>query len=106
MAIYYETINVSKKMSAIIKKYLNATLRKDFQGEDDTIIYTAVFPDGKFVDIKCCGSNDESSWTEGVLFDKYGCEISTTEVCDDFLGKWTLSYEDDEYNINVIEEEK
>lgn len=53
---------------------------------------TAKFPDGYEMDIKCCGCQDDSSWTEAVLFDAQGHELCCTDVEDEFVGEWELEY--------------
>lgn len=77
LALIVRTRFLESAMDAI-KGYLNAKSEDEFQNEDDTITYTAVFPDGKQMDVKCCGSQDEVSWREAVLFDRNGSESSKT----------------------------
>ena len=67
---YAAKLLIPSRRLAVINGYLNAEQEDEFQGEDNTIIHTVLFPDGKFMDIKCCGCQDESSWTEAVLFAK------------------------------------
>lgn len=67
---YAAKLLIPSRCLAVINGYLNAEREGEFQGEDNTIIHTVSFPDGKFMDIKCCGCQDESSWTEAVLFAK------------------------------------
>lgn len=98
--IYNENIRVSESIAKTIQRYINATEEKDFQGEDDTIIYTATFPNDIEMDVKCCGCNDENSWCEAVLFKK-GVEINCSEVEDDFFGEWELEYDGDTYRVDV-----
>ena len=45
------------------------------------------------MDVKCCGSKDAPSWTEGVLFDRRGNEVAHTDVFDEFEGKWELVHD-------------
>ena len=73
-------------------------------GEDNTITYTAHFPDGKEMDVKCCGCRDESSWTEAVLFDKNGAELCCSEPADEYDGTWTLENEGVEYIVYIAVE--
>lgn len=94
---YIQTIKVSKKDFEAINHYLTVQPKteEDAQSEDDTIVYSASFPDGKTIDVKCCGvqfedGGENTSWTEAVLFDKDGHEIACTDVCEEFLGKWEL----------------
>lgn len=89
----------------VINKYLNAETEEEFQGEDSTIINSAFFPNGMVMDIKCCGCQDESSWTEAVLFmpTKNGglCEVGCTDVEETYLGDWELDFNGDTYVVVV-----
>ena len=63
--------------------------------------YTVQFPDGKQMDIKCCGCQDEPSWTEAVLFDADGSQLCCTEPGDSFDGPWELQYEGIRYTATI-----
>lgn len=89
---YSQRITISKLESNIIQSYLNARSEDEFQGVDSTITHTIYFPDGMSMDIKCCGCQDDSSWTEAVLFDQNGNQVACTEVCDNYDGTWELEY--------------
>lgn len=89
---YCQKITISKAEGDIIRGYLNAQSEDAYQDEDETIINTVYFPDGMSMDIKCCGCQDEPSWTEAVLFDQNGNEVACTEVCDEYDGTWELEY--------------
>jgi len=82
---------VPAKVMEQINGYLTAQTEDEYQGEDNTITYTAKFPDGKEMDIKCCGCRDEASWTEAVLFDERGNELTCTDVEEEFAGLWQLT---------------
>lgn len=84
-----------------INGYLHATSEDEYQDEDHTITYTVEFPDGKQMDIKCCGCQDEPSWTEAVLFDEYGNQLCCTEPDYSFDGPWELQYEGIYYTVNI-----
>ena len=84
-----------------IRGYLQAQSEAEYQGKDNTITYTARFPDGKEMDIKCCGCRDESSWTEAVLFDEKGCQLTFSEVEEEFEGPWKLEYDGAHYCVDV-----
>lgn len=90
-------LRISQKEAEVINGYLRVKTREEFQGEDNTISHTAVFPDGKQMDIKCCGAQDECSWTEAVLFDEYGCELCCSEPSDRYDGLWELKYQNRRY---------
>lgn len=109
---FEEIIKVNKEDFEVINRYLTVQpqTEAESQSEDDTIVYTAKFSDGKFIDIKCCGvqfdeDNDNTSWTEAVLFDQNGVEICCSDVCDYFLGKWELEDDGNKYIVHVILED-
>lgn len=90
---YCEGVIISKEESAIIDGYLNAQTEDEYQGEGSTISRSVIFPDGKWMDVKCCGCQDEPSWTEAVLFDQHGREVACSEVSDEFEGTWDLKHD-------------
>lgn len=67
---------------------------------DETIVYTAVFPDGMQADIKLVIC-DEEPYTEAVLFDKNGFQKAYTDPEDEYTGDWELEYDDVNYVVNV-----
>ncbi len=85
-------IIISREEADRINGFLNANSPEEYQGEDETIIHTAVFDDGYEVDVKCCGCDDESSWTEAVLFSPTGTECKCTEPAYEYTGEWTLEF--------------
>lgn len=99
---FHQILKMSQDILAIINGYLSADSPEKYQGEDNTIIHTVEFPDGKQMDIKCCGCKDESSWTEAVLFDSQGHELAVTEVCGEYLGLWELDNGDVIYTVDVV----
>ena len=106
---YEQTIvKVPKKLIDHINHYLSLPRGLDdseYQGEDNTIVVVTVkCSKGYEIDIKCCGCQEEASWTEAVLFNENGMELCCTECCDEILGKWELEYEGIIYSV-VIEEE-
>lgn len=69
---------------------------------DETIISTAVFPDGMQADIKiviCDGEN--KPYTEAVLFDKNGFQKAYTDPEDEYTGDWELEYDDVNYVVSL-----
>lgn len=88
---YIRRVNITRSQAKAIEGYLNASNEDEYQGEDSTITVTAVFPDGMEMDVKCCGCNDDPSWTEAVLFQD-GSEVCCTDVEEEFLGPWELDY--------------
>lgn len=89
---YRQNLQITNCQYSTIQGFLHAAAESEVQGEDNTITYTAVFPDGIEMDIKCCGSRDGPSWTEAVLFD-HGTEAACSEVCEEFLGTWELEHD-------------
>ena len=98
---YEQILKLSNQELATIQKYLNATREEDYQGKDNTITHTVQFPDGMQMDIKCCSSQDGPSWTEAVLFDSYGQELTFTEVRENYTGSWELQYGGIKYSVFV-----
>lgn len=99
---YRQVITISTKSLAIINGYINATSEDEYQSEDETITYTAKFPDGKEMDVKCCGCQDGPSWTEAVLFTPSGYELVCTEPSYGFDGPWIIEYNGITYIADVI----
>ena len=102
---FHQTLKIPQDMLALINGYLTADSPKKYQGEDNTIVHTVEFPDGKQMDIKCCGCKDAASWTEAVLFDSQGHELAFTEVCGEYLGLWELDNGDVIYTVDVVAED-
>ena len=102
MAKYHQVVTIHKELAETINKYLNATSEDEYQGEDNSIRCTAVFPDGMEMDIVCCGANDGPSWTEAVLFSRLGAELCCTEPSEEFLGDWELEFKGTTYSVTVV----
>lgn len=71
---------------------------------DETIVNTAVFPDGMQADIKLVIC-DEEPYTEAVLFDKNGFQKAYTDPEDEYTGDWELEYDDVNYVVTVTVKE-
>ena len=105
---YEKTITINKAAADMIIRYLTIepTCAEDCLGEDETIVYTAVFDNGIEVDVKCCGvqyGEDEETnvaWCDAVMF-KNGYEVGCSEVEDDFFGEWEFEYDGNEYVVMV-----
>lgn len=89
---FVEHLQISRRDAAIINGYLQAKTEEQFQSENETITHTVVFPDGNEMDIKCCGAQDDCSWTEAVLFNRNGSELCCSEVSDRYDGTWELEH--------------
>lgn len=101
---YRQELKISNAELAIIQGYLNACRDEDYQNEDENITNTVEFPDGKQMDIKCCGVQDGPSWTEAVLFDQHGQQLAYTEVCEHYMGSWELEHDGIIYAVDVTTE--
>ena len=97
MPAFVKYLRISRREAEIVNGYLQAKNAEEFQDEDHTISHTVVFPDGKQMDVKCCGAQEECSWTEAVLFDENGCELCCSEVSDRYAGTWELEYQNRRY---------
>ena len=67
------------------------------------LFFSGQFSDGYSMDIRCCGDED-TSWTEAILYDNTGAQVAITEAYETFIGYWEL---DDEttgktYRVNVV----
>lgn len=105
MAEYTKTIKISQELSDKIKDLLELTGEECYDKyglkRDETIVETVTFDNGNIVDIKCCIADyNDYTWTEGILFDEYGNEITYTEPSDQFLGEW--QFEDEENNKYTV----
>ena len=94
---FVKYLRISRREAEIVNGYLQAKNAEEFQDEDHKIIHTVVFPDGKQMDVKCCGAQEDCSWTEAVLFDENGCELCCSEVSDRYDGIWELEYQNRRY---------
>lgn len=95
---YQETITISASKSTFINKAMQT---KDMMGEDDTLVHTARFADGMEMDVKLCGAQDDTPWTEAVLF-KNGNEVCYSEPGETYDGPWTLEYGGNTYTATVV----
>lgn len=83
------TLYISEKRAETIEKYLRG---EELQGMGASLSETVVFPDFYYMDIRCCGTEDDS-FTEAILYDRDGKEVALTEPCDAFTGCWELEDE-------------
>ena len=102
---YSATLVIPKLVADQINGFLKANCEDEYQGVNSTIIYTVLFLDGRQMDIKCCGCQSESSWTEAVLFDVNGNQLCCTEPAEEFFGTRTLKHDGIDYTVQVVEEE-
>lgn len=100
MSEYSTEIILTKSENELINGYLTASCEEEYQGDDSIISKTAIFPNGFEMDIKCCGCDNEPSWTEAVLFEN-GSELCCSEPYDEFLGDWELEHKGVVYHVLV-----
>lgn len=95
------------------KDYVNhllTTIPKDENecfGEDEKFSKSLKFSSGYEVDIEICGvqyedGSDNIPYTQGILYNECGGEVTFTEPMDEFCGEW--DFEDgngDEYVVIV-----
>lgn len=65
-----------------------------------------VFGDRKRMAIQVIASesDDETGWSQGVLYDAEGNELGNTDVGESFLGEFTVADEGTNYTVNVVPE--
>ena len=103
--VYEQTIKLDHKTVVMLNYWLTKNDSDERLSEDDAYYVTADFKNGIEMDIKCCGTEEGTAWTEAVLF-KNGSEVCCTEVSDEFLGDWSLEFENDVYIVHIKEESK
>jgi len=77
---------------------------EEIERDEPVFDQTVTFDDGRRVVIQVVASTqpeEESCWTQGVLFGPEGTELAVTEPGEDFLGEYCLFYEGDEYEVVV-----
>ena len=82
---YEATMKIERQTAEVIRKSLAGEYPLH---EDEVISRTAVFADGKQVDVKCCGVQEQEfeqnlPWAEAVLFSPEGSEIACSTLDDD-----------------------
>lgn len=103
--VYCQVIEVPQRLLDLINEYLSAANASEYQGEDNTISFTARFPNGYEMDVKCCGCDDAASWAEAVLFNEQGCELCFSEPDEQFVGDWEITYDGDTFKATIKAEE-
>ena len=93
-------------------EYISAFLETEPESEemslhkDEMIAVTAVFKNGFRADIRCRGvryrkGKSNLAWTEAVLFNEHGKEVSRTKPQGRFFGRWELYDGNDLYIVNA-----
>ncbi|MCD8084591.1 MAG: hypothetical protein LUE86_14060 [Clostridiales bacterium] len=108
--VYTATIVIDRKNALSIRKYLETEPKGQSEcfGEDERISYTAVFDDGREMDIQMCGvqfreGEANRPWTQAVLYDN-GAELTFSDAEDYYFGTWELEWEDERYVVEVMDE--
>lgn len=91
-------------INELLKLNGNEIYQKYGLKRDETITYTATFPDGMEADIKLVICEDGLPYTEGILFEN-GCEVACTDCSDTYVGDWCFDVNGTEYHV-CIEEDK
>ena len=103
-----QTIKISNKEMTLINDLLNLTGDEIYQKygykRDETIVHTAKFPNGIEADIKLVICEEDSPYTEGVLFYN-GFELTHTDPDCTYDGEWNFEHNGIEYTV-LVEEEK
>lgn len=95
---YHQELTLDETESSLLEKYLS---EPGSQPKDKTFVKTVKFPDGMQMDVKCCQSQDKTSWTEAVLFLPNGVEINCAAPRDTFIGSWEIKYNNRMYKTTV-----
>ena len=103
-----QTIKISSKEMELINDLLNLPGDEIYQKygykQDEIITHTAKFSNGIEADIKLVICEDESSYTEGVLFHN-GFELTCTEPDYTYDGEWNFEHNGIGYTV-LVEVEK
>lgn len=110
MNTLYATLYIDSAELEQINRWLEGSnKREECLDEDTTIIHTVKFENGKQMDIKCCGvqfheddAGNNSAWTEAVLFDESGYELTCSEVEEEYDGEWEIEYDGITYHVDVL----
>ena len=98
------TIKISGEEMKLINDLLSLTGNEIYQKygykRDETITHTAKFPNGIEADIKLVICEEDTPYTEGVLFHN-GFELTHTEPDCTYDGEWNFEYNGIEYTVLV-----
>lgn len=98
------TIKISGKEMELINDLLSLTRDEIYQKygykRDETITHTAKFPNEIEADIKLVICEEDTPYTEGVLFHN-GFELACTEPNSVYDGEWNFEHGGIEYTVLV-----
>lgn len=107
---HYTDCRIPKKVFDVFHNYLfyMPIDKEHCLSENETYTIVAKFDDGKYMEIRCHGvqyNDDErytnTAWTEAVLFDENGAEISRAEPGKHLDGVWSLGDGNDIYTATI-----
>lgn len=88
-----------------IQEYLSPDLNKKHVQKNGSIISRSVqFPDGFSAHLTCCGVPSGVSYTEAILCDPSGEEVTSSGPHGTILGYWLLPFDGREYALSVSTE--
>ena len=111
MADHEAIIRVPLGVAKFINKHLHHEPEDENEcfGEDEaSVSYSVNFDNGYEVSVMMCGvqfrpGESNTAWTQAVLYDKEGRQVSYTEPADEFFGEWWMEDDDGaEYYVNVV----
>lgn len=98
---YTKKIQIEKEYADYLQELLdreNIDFHEEKIGKDSVIdTFTAVFEDGREVDIKVC-SGETNCFIDAVIFERNGCEIEAIEPRDSLLEEYFFEVD----NVNYI----
>lgn len=92
-------VEVAEQMEALV-----ATPNDELDRDEAVFDREVMFDDGKRMVIQVVAPNEpeeESCWTQGVLFSPEGNELGVTDVGESFLGEYSVFHGEDEYEVTV-----
>lgn len=94
--------NKQIKLTEREKEAVNYYLQNTFYSYETLYTKTIVFDNGYFMDIMICANCDDTPYTQGVLYNKDGQQLSFTDTDDNFPGEWILYADNNTYIVNII----
>ena len=118
MACYRKKLIVEPHVADVIEELCRTapSVGRDIEFDEDV-----EFDNGWIMRIQVCGCDDDSYWTQGVLYrrsnfvltnDGQTCDsrfyysVGCPDVAAGFLGEYHVLYEDDEYVVEVIRDKE
>lgn len=103
---YTQTLKVNRVIAEQLERDCQEPPGLSDVGRDEPLFdEEVVFSNGHRMAIQVIASNEpdeESCWTQGVVFDERGNELGCTDVGESFLGEYHVPVDDDEYVVEVI----